>query len=90
MVYRFYITLLSLFSPYIYISIAAFRVHPLIPYQDVLVWIIEGSFLLNIVITFLVDYKDEGDPIPVRDFNKIANRYLYGDFALDIFTLIPF
>jgi hypothetical protein len=51
---------------------------------------IEISFLINVFVNFLVDFKVEGESNPTRDFNAIANRYVKGEFKRDLIALIPF
>ena len=51
---------------------------------------IEFSFVVNLLVNFLVDFTVEGESNPTKDFNAIANRYVKGEFKRDIFAIIPF
>ena len=47
-------------------------------------------FILAMIKSFITDYSEEGNPLPVREFIKIAFRYLKSNFPLDFLVLIPF
>ena len=61
--------MLSLFSPYLYISIAAFRIDELFNGQKQLIYAIESSFVVSMLTKFLTDYNEEGESSPKRDLN---------------------
>lgn len=54
--------------------------------------IFEIIFVVNIGLTFFVDFDSEGDGFgkAVREFDKIAKRYANGYFFVDVLTVIPF
>ena len=89
-IFQKYITLLSLATPYLYISIAAFRKDELFPGQDLAIIIIEFSYVLSMIVNFFTDFTVEGEKVPTRNFNKIAKNYLRGYFLLDFIALLPF
>ena len=50
----------------------------------------ELVMLLDIIIQFLLAYKDEDDRLYIIDFKKIAQRYIYeGNFKKDILIWLP-
>ena len=52
--------------------------------------IIEGIFLIECLLHFITFYRDPlSHNRPVRDLKKIMMNYVYGEFILDAFTLIP-
>ena len=56
----------------------------------VTILIFESIFLIDLILSFFVDYKEESAPDkPVRDLGKIAINYLKTDFFLDFITLLP-
>ena len=50
----------------------------------------EFLFWFDIVLYFFREFEAENSPIPIRDFNKIAVRYLKGSFVLDLLAMVPF
>jgi len=50
---------------------------------------IEFCFLFDIVLNFLLEYKDDQHK-PVRDFKRIAVRYMKKLFIVDFLATIPF
>ncbi len=50
--------------------------------------VIECCFLLDIVLNFLIQYKDD-EHKPVRDLKRIAVRYLKKLFIVDFLATIP-
>ena len=50
---------------------------------------VELIFFFDIIINFLLEYKDEIDYKPVRDIKKIALRYLKGQFIVDFLATVP-
>ena len=53
-------------------------------------WIFEGSFAMNIMIKFIVDYYEEGKKFPERDSKKIALHYVHNELFWDLIPTIPF
>lgn len=49
----------------------------------------ETVFVISFLLNFIVDFKQDGSTIPVKDFKKIAMRYFKNDFLLDFIPLIP-
>lgn len=89
-VWQIFITFLCIISSYIYINIAAFRVHK---YEDEevteLYLIFESFFLLDIIVQFFVERIPEGHIKPIRELEKLALIYLRGDFIEDFITILP-
>ena len=56
----------------------------------ILTGIMEIFFLISMYSNFMTDYLPEGSSEPVRDLQKIAIRYLKGDFFMQFLALIPF
>jgi hypothetical protein len=52
--------------------------------------IFEVIFGLSVLLKFNLEYKVEENPLPVRDYAKIADRYIKNEFIIDIIPLIPF
>ena len=56
----------------------------------ILIFIGELVMLMDIIINFLLAYRDEGDPYYVIDFGKIATRYMKeGTFKKDFLIWLP-
>lgn len=49
----------------------------------------ESVLAISIVNRFLTDYIPAGDNVAVRNFRKIAFKYLYEGFATDLIPIIP-
>jgi hypothetical protein len=52
--------------------------------------IFEVIFGISVLLKFNLEYKVEESPLPVRDYGKIADRYIKTTFIIDILPLIPF
>ncbi|CAL0301237.1 unnamed protein product [Lupinus luteus] len=52
--------------------------------------IVNGFFAIDILLTFFVAYLDSHSYLLVDDPKKIATRYLYTWFALDVLSTAPF
>lgn len=76
-------------SCYFYAFMAAFEKPDPGSWLFILDWSFEGIFLVSLLLNFITDYKEDGNPNPVRDLNKISMRYLKGQFTYDIIPLIP-
>lgn len=76
-------------SCYFYAFMAAFEKPKPGSWLFILDWSFEGIFLVSLLLNFITDYKEDGNPNPVRDLNKISMRYLKGQFIYDIIPLIP-
>ena len=46
--------------------------------------------IINIILQFRNGYKDENSGEEVKDFRKIARRYLWPYFVIDILVILPF
>jgi len=63
------------------------------PDDCVYIWsdlISEFCFLIDIFINFFIEFKSEEKLTPIRDIGKIAERYLKGNFLLDLISFFPF
>lgn len=47
-------------------------------------------FSITILITFVTDYKPQGETQSVKNLEKIAKRYLKDKFIYDFIAIIPF
>lgn len=47
-------------------------------------------FLIDIILYFFREFEDENTPMPIRQFDKIAVRYLKGSFCYDFLAIFPF
>lgn len=56
---------------------------------DILQACIEGLFLIDMMIEFILEFIDEEKQVPIRDIQKIGMRYLHNDFASDFIPIIP-
>lgn len=45
--------------------------------------------MVSMIMEFFMAYKEEGSDEYETNFDKIYKRYLFGDFAYDLFILIP-
>ena len=50
----------------------------------------EFCFLIEIIITFFIEFKSEEKLQPIRDIGKISERYLQGTFLIDLISFFPF
>ena len=101
--WQIFIALLSLYSVLVNGFFAAFGFHNTYRFQKLMhchnnqndcfyIWSDIGAelcFLLDICFNFFVEYKSEEKLQPVRDFTKIAERYLKGTFLLDFIAFVP-
>lgn len=53
-------------------------------------FLIEFLFGLDIVLNFLREFRDDNTFKPIRDIQKIAERYVKTQFILDMIATIPF
>jgi hypothetical protein len=81
---------MCLISSYIYINIAAFRMHG---YEDEQVTEIfltfEIFFFIDMIMQFFIERIPQGHTKPIRELEKIAMIYLKGDFIIDIIAICP-
>jgi len=81
---------LCIFSAFSYAHLAAFR-HSAND-NHFLICGVEAIFLIDFLMTFIVDYKDQlrNHEHVIRCHEKIAQRYvLHGSFKIDLLALIP-
>lgn len=52
--------------------------------------LIEILFWIDLVQNFFREYEDENSPVPIREFNLIAVKYLKGSFLYDFLSIFPF
>lgn len=79
-----------LISGYLYMWLATFGEEINMEELWILTGIMEIFFLISMYSNFMTDYLPEGSSEPVRDLQKIAIRYLKGDFFMQFLALIPF
>lgn len=77
-------------SSYLYAYMGTFGSNSLTTTGDRMVTFFEVVFVLSIIINFTTEYKPDGISKPVRDFKKIAIRYLHNGFIMDLLMVIPF
>lgn len=49
----------------------------------------ETNFAITMVLSFFVEFQEEGQQFPVRDINKIAKHYLSNRFLFDFIPILP-
>ena len=49
----------------------------------------ESFFAYYMILKFMSEYNIEGELMPIRDPQKIANHYLRGSFVIDLIPLLP-
>lgn len=55
-----------------------------------LVFFFELIFMISIICKFFLEFKLEEEPLPVRNLNRIALRYIQSkEFRRDIIPIIP-
>jgi len=57
--------------------------------QYVMDIVFELFFFFDILINFVLEYKDEVDYKPVRSIKKIALKYIKGYFIVDFIATVP-
>jgi hypothetical protein len=108
MVYRLFrslVVLCCLASSFVYAFYAAFRNDvdndpsqendPILEIEnlDLIQYVFEGIFLVDMLLKFILEYKDDftsSHVHQVRDVSMISLRYLKTKFAYDLIPLIPF
>ena len=81
--------LCCLVSSYIYIWLCAFGDDVNSDTGLFLQIFFEVIFSISMVLKFLTDYIPHGETKPERDLFKLSQRYLYGQFILDLIPLLP-
>ena len=88
-IWEFIHTIFCLTSSYIYAYVANFG----LPEEGSTLYhldtVFEVSFIISIILNFITDYVPDDNLTPVKDFRKIAVRYIKGDFTLHIIPVIP-
>ena len=46
-------------------------------------------FTLDIIFNFVTEYRDIGETVPIRDIDKISQRYIKGNFLIDVIAWFP-
>ena len=82
-------TISCLTSSYFYAYIAAFEIPPPGSFLFIVDWTYEVIFFMTLCFNFLVDFQVDGEPKPVRDYKRIAQRYLSGNFIIDFIPIVP-
>lgn len=59
-------------------------------YMNVLNWVIDVSFIIDVVLGFRTSYVNEKTGHEIMDGTKIAVQYLRGRFWIDFLASIPF
>ena len=49
----------------------------------------EVHFTLSVIFNFFIEYEDDTSLMPIRDINKIAERYIKGDFLIEALPCLP-
>ena len=85
-------TVACMASAYMYAFLACYGVNEDGPRDEEellfeMLW--EFVFLISIIKCFLTDYRVEGESFPKKNFFKIAQRYLKGDFMIDFIPIVP-
>ena len=78
-----------MFSSYYYAYMAACNDPSDDPPILIPVLVFEIIFGISMILQFFLEFKVEDSPLPVRDFGKIAYRYMKSDFIFDVIPLIP-
>jgi hypothetical protein len=52
--------------------------------------LIESVFVIDMGLNFFKSFVKDGETIPTKDFELIAQRYFSTQFAFDVIPLIPF
>ena len=82
-------SLACVMSSYFYSWLACYGDHYKKDTIETWVLILELFFLFSMGIKFLTNYTEEGEKFPVKDWFKIAKRYLNNGFVTDLVALIP-
>ena len=87
--WKFIDVIACLISSYFYAYLGAFHnPNPEDNLFGVMVFF-ETIFFISIVCKFFVEFKKDGQTIPIRNLGEIANRYLRTTFMMDFIPLIP-
>lgn len=83
------IDFLCIISSFIYAHYAAYRHEEENLFTTMI--IIEGAFVADFLMNFILDYPDPNDPKfkSVKDVGKISQQYMNGDFTKDLIALAP-
>ena len=90
-VFNFMISIICLFSSYMYIFMATFRSDPP-PYYTVMhniSYVFETLFFIYLILQFFKEYTPEFQMTPCRNIKSIAKNYLETQFKWDLLPLIP-
>ena len=59
-------------------------------FENILDFVIEGLFLLDLIFCLCQEYRDSETQTMVTDLKKISINYLKGNFLFDLIAIIPF
>ena len=94
MYWNFFEVILSIISSYVYAYMAAFGTEnsDTTPNKDLLIADIFffAFFTISIIINFLRDFVPPGETQACKDLKKIAQRYIHGQFFIDLIAWVPF
>jgi hypothetical protein len=76
-------------SSYFYAYAGTYELPPPGDWFFTLMLFYEIFFLFSIGFKFILEIKTSENAIPIRNHKLIAERYLTGEFPLDIITLVP-
>jgi hypothetical protein len=86
--FDFFIVILALYSTYSCTYFAAFGLDSnAVSYLSIAVEVI---FAIEMILNFLTEFWGDDFFYPVRDFKKIAIRYLKNAFVFDLLSVVPF
>ena len=57
--------------------------------EEIVDYVVDGLFLVDIIINFFSSYEDPYTGLPVTSFKKISMHYISGWFFLDIIAVLP-
>ena len=80
---------LCLISPYIYAWFIVFGAPSAQSTMYKLSIFFEVFFFVNIIFSFFVEYREDGKLQPIRDLRLIAQRYIKGNFLIELIPVIP-
>jgi hypothetical protein len=80
---------LCIWSSFIYAHYAAYRHSD--PENKYLMLAMEGAFLTDFLMNFILDYPDPKDPKfkSVKKIGLISSQYFHGSFWVDFIALMP-
>lgn len=92
LVFNILVTALCLISSYYYASLVGFRYSSggeIDVDYELPTLIFEGIFLVHLITQFLLEYRVQGEKLPVNDPFKICINYFNNSFPLDFICVLP-